>query len=147
MRCESWAACVLLTLVCHADELGWRPVTVTAQVPSLSCGPSTHAACRCAYQHPLGLPRAYRHLAQLRPTGPRGPPRARTSCSRLREHAEHTRPRASAAAAGLPHPFGSADKYAALPARNSRPDTRATLGATTRAARAAPAVSGSTTVR
>ena len=86
---RSWAACVLLTLVCHAEELGWqaRDGALTAQVHLAQLRP-VHARTRaaCAYHaHPLGLPRAYR--CTWRSCGPTGPSRAfrraRTSCSRL----------------------------------------------------------------
>ena len=104
---RSWAACVLLTLACHADELGWqaRDGALTAQV----------------------------HLAQLRPDGSlAGVPEGAHLMLEIGANTRNTLDREL-----LPQRPDAflitfeplLDKYAALMARNSRPDTRATLGA------------------
>ena len=117
---RSWAACVLLTLACHADELGWqaRDGALTAQVhlaqlrphPCRLCVPCTcHSACHA----PTGAPGA---AASRRV--PRGRPGGRAPHARdWREHSEHSRPRAPAAAARrLPHHVRASPRQVRSPA-------------------------------
>ena len=135
---RSWAACVLLTLVCHADELGWqaRDGALTAQVHLAQLRP-VHARTRaaCAYHAHATRPATHLQvqLAQLRPDGSlAGVPEGTHLVLEIGANTRNTLDREL-----LPQRPDAflitfeplLDKYAALLARNSRPDTRATLGA------------------
>ena len=135
-------SCILLSLtlqVCHADELGWqaRDGALTAQVPPARPppGPPTclRIPCTCrAKPLPCALPRQV-HLAQLKPDGSlAGVPEGAQVVLEIGANTRNTLdrellPQRSDAFLITFEPL--LDKYAALLARNSRPDTRATLGA------------------